>query len=192
MIGHMPDETHVRTTGATVVLALAVAGFHLTLAQTASGRAGTAPPPSAQGSGSQPSRASIAVAEPTFVAIRVRDVGAMDDWYSRTFGLDRRKTLDGEGGAFSIRILGNETLTVELIEQNGTEDAPDRHIGLFKIGFYVDDATQSLAQLRALGAVAPDQDVTVFVDEPLGVRTFVVRDPEGNRLQFFERCGDAC
>lgn len=136
--------------------------------------------------------AGVTVTEAVFVAIRVRDVEAVADWYTRVFGLEVKKTLDGEGGAFSIRILGNHMLTVELIEQIGTEEPPERHHGLFKAGFFVDSAARALEQLRSAGAVASDEQVTVFVDEPLAVRSFLLRDPEGNRLQFFERCGDSC
>lgn len=132
---------------------------------------------------------SIHVEGPTFVAVRVRNVAAATVWYSKTFGLDPKKTLDG---AFSIRILGNDTLTVELIEQRGTEAAPTRHFGLFKMGFFVDDVAQTLEQLRALESIPRDEQITVFVDEPLAVRSFLIRDPEGNRLQFFERCGSDC
>ena len=146
---------------------------------------------SAQSSPRSPAQA-VVVDESTFIAIRVRDVARMAEWYAGTFGLEPKKSLDGDSGSFSIRILGNEVLTVELIEQRGTEDVPDRQIGLFKVGLYVEDAKRALAQFRALAAIPPHEDVTVFVDEPLDVRTFVIRDPEGNRLQFFERCDGAC
>ena len=166
----------------TILLVLACAVSVLAVSTATSAQA----PPAAQ------EEATITVTEPVFVALRVRDVEAATDWYQRVFGLDVKKTLDGEDNAFSIRIVGNDTVTVELIEQRGTEEPPGRHHGLFKAGFYVDDAARALERLRASGAVAPDEQVTVFVDEPLAVRTFVIQDPDGNRLQFFERCDDIC
>lgn len=142
--------------------------------------------------GAPESATPIAVEGPAFVALRVADVEAAAVWYAHVFGLESKKSLNGEANAFSIRILGNDRVTVELIEQNGTAPPPERHHGLFKVGFYVDDVTRTLGRLRALGVVSPNEDVTVFVDEPLSVRSFLIRDLEGNRLQFFERCGETC
>jgi hypothetical protein len=37
-----------------------------------------------------------------------------------------------------------------------------------------------------------DADPIIGTDEVLGMRTFVLRDSDGNRLQAFERCGEGC
>jgi hypothetical protein len=45
---------------------------------------------------------------------------------------------------------------------------------------------------RRLDGLGVDQDAQIFVDEALHVRSFVFRDLEGNRVQVFQRCGEAC
>lgn len=58
--------------------------------------------------------------------------------------------------------------------------------GLFKAGFYVNDIA---ALHRRLIGLAGDVDAGISRDDALGAQSFVCRDPEGNRLQVFQRGG---
>lgn len=126
---------------------------------------------------------------PGFFALQVADIESAVDWYSTGFSLSPVKEIDDPDGRYRIRILTSPTITVELIEMLDISQAPERHLGLFKFGFFVDDIEAAFHWFRAEGVAT---DAAIFVDEALSVRSFLVRDPEGNRLQVFAYCGESC
>ena len=127
-----------------------------------------------------------------FLAVVVSDVAAGETWYTRRFGLERLRAVDEPDGLYRIRLLRGAGLVVELIEDRraldpaelrteGRERAPIR--GLFKVGVTVRELDALYEAFRELG----DEVRGPGVEDPgLGRRTFVVLDPFGNRLQFFE------
>ena len=126
----------------------------------------------------------------SFIAIQVRDDSAAADWYRAAFRMQQVNHLRDEDGRYSIRILVARGLTVELVRLREARPAADGpQLGLFKAGFHVDDIDAAHAWLRTRGA---EVDGRVFTDSALRVRSFVFRDPEGNRLQVFQACGDGC
>jgi imidazolonepropionase-like amidohydrolase/catechol 2,3-dioxygenase-like lactoylglutathione lyase family enzyme len=132
---------------------------------------------------------AFAIVGPSFLAIQVRDADRASEWYRRAFGLEEIRSLEAEGGGYSIRILHRAGLTLELIRLNSATDGPTQQIGLFKAGWYVDDIDAAYSWLHALGT---NMDERVFVEETIQARTFVLRDHEGNRIQLFERCTPVC
>ncbi|HSR68239.1 MAG TPA: VOC family protein [Acidobacteriota bacterium] len=131
--------------------------------------------------------AGFEVVGETFVAVQVPDAQASAEWYQRVLGLEEVKRLDAEDGRFSIRILARTGLTVELIRTNTAVDVSGTPRGLFKAGFYVDDIG---AAFRWLNSQQVETDEGIFSDEALSVRTFVFRDPDGNRLQVFAKLSE--
>lgn len=129
----------------------------------------------------------VTVASDAFLALRVVDVDAASEWYAGVFDLEEVRRFERAG--LSIRLLQRGGLRVELIEQGGTSEPPDRHLGLFKIGLYVEEIGPIHADLVARGL---DVDDAVLTDDAFGVQTFVLRDPWGNRIQIFEVCAGAC
>lgn len=129
------------------------------------------------------------VVGPSFLAIQTADVETAADWYASVLGLSEVNRIDAEDGRFSIRILSNDGLSVELIQMRGSEAPHDRHLGLFKAGFYVDDIDAAHAWLERREV---DVDPRIFEDGALQARSFLFRDIDGNRLQVFERCREAC
>jgi catechol-2,3-dioxygenase len=125
----------------------------------------------------------------SFVALQVVDVDAASEWYRRVFGVSEVNRIDAVDGRYRIRILDRSELTVELIESSDAPSPPDRHLGLFKAGIYVDNIDAAYAWFRDQGV---DVDQRIFVDEALGARSFLIRDLEGNRLQVFSRCQREC
>lgn len=126
----------------------------------------------------------------TFLAVQVADDSAAAAWYASLFRLEEVNHLTAGDGRYSIRLLSGRGLTVELIrllDVGPAEDGP--RLGLFKAGFWVDDIEAAHAWLLGRGV---DVDVSPFVDDALSARSFVFRDPEGNRLQVFQRCGADC
>lgn len=147
-------------------------------------------PPGTRAAAQAPESPGFQVVAGTFVALQVSDVEAAADWYSETLGLREANRVDAQDGRYRIRVLTASALVVELIQlrEAGPPSPAPRH-GLFKAGFFVDDLTAAFRWLRSRGV---DMDPSTFVDEALNARTFVFRDPFGNRLQIFQSCEEAC
>lgn len=126
---------------------------------------------------------------PGFLALRVANAPDAAAWYRAAFSLETANEIDAPDGRYRIRILTSPSLTIELIEMQETAEPPARHLGLFKFGIFVDDIE---AAFDWFGAAGVDRDDSIFVDEALSMRSFLMRDPEGNRLQVFARCVDSC
>jgi catechol-2,3-dioxygenase len=124
-----------------------------------------------------------------FFAVQVRDDSAAAQWYAQAFGLAELRHMARADRGYSIRILRRGGLIVELIRVDSAARGLDVRLGLFKAGFYVDDIDAAYAWLRVRGA---EMDRRIVTDEALHARTFVMRDPEGNRLQLFAACALAC
>ncbi len=126
------------------------------------------------------------------MALSVADIEITADWYERHFDMQtivsaERPPPDGE-----VRLLRAGNLIVELQQR---QDAIDRHAaeagfraahrttGIFKSGLIVADIDAVFAALQSSGAdiVHP----IVRTPDALGLRTFAVRDPEGNMIQIF-------
>lgn len=144
----------------------------------------------------QPSPGPFQILGSAFVAISVADADASAAWYAKTLGLELKRSIDTPDGRIAIRILARQGLMVELIAQRGSlaldqlagPDGPlQKRIfvqGHFKAGFFVADAQAVYDHLRALSV---SMDERVIVDNDMNLEFFVFRDPDGNRLQVFER-----
>lgn len=126
----------------------------------------------------------------SFFAVKVSDADTAARWYAETLDLSEVNRIDDEGGRFAIRLLAGPGLAVEVIQQVGASAAGEGPtLGLFKVGFSVDDIEAFHALLRRRSV---DVDERIFTDVALGARSFVFRDLEGNRIQVFEPCSEAC
>lgn len=124
-----------------------------------------------------------------FFALQVADVDEMAGWYSHVLGLERLTAVDDDARGVHIRILSDGTVGLELIEARDREAPPQQHRGLFKAGLFVTDIHAAHDWMLDLGAEVDPRPVT---DTAMQVITFVLRDPEGNRVQFFETCRSPC
>jgi glyoxylase-like metal-dependent hydrolase (beta-lactamase superfamily II)/catechol 2,3-dioxygenase-like lactoylglutathione lyase family enzyme len=141
--------------------------------------------------------ASWTPAGPAFVQISVSDLEASVEWYSRVLGLDVVREVDYGDGSASVRLLRRDDLVVELIAHAdpialdpSLADRPGfRSLGLFKSGFFV-EGIEALHEWLAAQSV--ETDARIGTDGALAMRTFIFRDPDGNRLQAFESCEASC
>lgn len=134
--------------------------------------------------------AAVQIEGSSFFAVKVGDADASTRWYEETLDLAEVNRIDDEGGRFAIRLLARPGLTVEVIQQAGAGAGGDGPtLGLFKVGFGVDDIEAFHALLRRRSV---DVDERIFTDAALGARSFVFRDLDGNRIQVFEPCRDEC
>ena len=140
----------------------------------------------------------ILVAHPAFFAVSVADLDASAGWYERVFGVETVRDVTSRDGRGRARVMVAGDLVVELVTYQGSIDAAEaleegQHRfalrGLVKTGLFVGDADAAHA---ALSANELDIDDSVSTDDRIDAKTFVLRDPDGNRLQLFQVCHGGC
>jgi len=129
--------------------------------------------------------------EPYFAAVIVHDVDSSAAWYQSVFDLKIQNRINDIERGFRVRILESPTFLLELIENKSwpaqkqlLAEKPDgtRMEGFFKIGFQVPDMNACLKHLADL-KIIPER---IYTDSATKKRNFLVNDPDGNLLQFFE------
>jgi len=129
----------------------------------------------------------------SFSALIVKDIDQSISWYHEMLGFEVVNRNESQERGFKQANLKSGNMFLELIElasavvaEDVVPDYSDRTLlrGIFKIGFSVGDFDRCLGMFR-------DRDVEfvgdVLTDPVLGVRMFIIRDPDRNRLQFFEK-----
>ena len=128
-----------------------------------------------------------------FVSLIVKDVSSSVEWYSEVMGFSLEKEFVNEERGLKIANLSNEQGAIELIEISGSVSPEDaipnfskklRIHGIFKVGFGVKDFDTWIAKFHERSVEFQGE---VVQDPVSGNRMVVVLDPDGNRLQFFER-----
>ena len=129
----------------------------------------------------------------SFLALSVADIDRQVGWYRDTLGFEITTQGDALNGSVRYAILQQGFTMLEIIQHRearsrataapGTTDSHQIH-GIFKAGFLLADIDFAYATLVQRGVRfeyrlgKPDQSP---------YRSFGVRDPEGNLLQFFGR-----
>lgn len=128
---------------------------------------------------------------PYFSALVVKDITRSVDWYKTLFGLKMKQEINDAGGSYKITILESPVYLLELLQLKGSiERAPllqgkpqtAQIEGHFKIGFKITDMNACIKQLQDLNAEIEHD----WKDEKTGKRNIIVKDPDGNLIQFFE------
>ena len=127
-----------------------------------------------------------------FFAISVRDLDSMTQWYATMLDMAVVVKADRPPPNGPVALLRNDALLLELQMRSDADDphsyadgAKEAHkkYGIFKGGVFTPDLNALRNSLKERGAEF-NHDI-VSTNEPLGLRTFAVRDPEGNTIQFF-------
>ena len=123
-------------------------------------------------------------------------VGNMDtslEWYRDVADFKLVDSFSDEDRGIKMANLANGYARLELIEINSAISTEvlraqygtnARIGGFFKIGFRVKEFDQWVARLESLGVTFSG---TVVSDPQTEKRMLVLLDPDGNRIQFFER-----
>ena len=128
----------------------------------------------------------------SFSAIIVKDVAASSRWYQSVFGVTVKDHVADEKNGYDIYILESPYLTLELLQLRGAVSKKDALAGktdqtevngFFKIGFTVPDVDACLNHLRSLKIDVPQ----VYTDQKTKKKNFLITDPDGNLIQFFEQ-----
>jgi catechol 2,3-dioxygenase-like lactoylglutathione lyase family enzyme len=127
----------------------------------------------------------------SFFAISVADVAAMSSWYQDKLTMRVVTAGEAPNKIAKFAILEGNGVLLELIQHAKADDrkvlapaATEAHLihGIFKAGMIVDDLDGLYASLKQRGAIIA-YDLMPAKDVPM--RSFIVRDPEGNLVQFF-------
>jgi catechol 2,3-dioxygenase-like lactoylglutathione lyase family enzyme len=129
---------------------------------------------------------------PYFSAVVVKDIEASSIWYKSVFGLNVTNRNDSPQRGSKIAVMEGTQFSIELIEVKSSlgpseilEGKPDRTLirGFTKIGFKVPDLDATIKYLKELKVHFYGD---VYSDRLSGKRSFLVNDPDGNLIQFFE------
>jgi len=139
----------------------------------------------AQGQPSAPDVPTF-VARGAFFAIVAADLDATEHWYESKLGLHRVKRGRSPRVPAETVVLAGRNLYVELIHHDGKQlsriDNENPLPRVLKAGVIVEQREFDVAatQLEKHGVSA-----AIFEDKEMRVRSFLVKDNEGNLIQFF-------
>ncbi len=131
--------------------------------------------------------------EASFSALIVTDMKTSAQWYQEVLGFHILNETENAERGFSIKNLKHGEVHLELIEIRGTispsallEDQPkgSRLAGFFKFGMKVSGFDAWMSHLQSKEANFHGDVVTDPVSEK---RMVIVKDPDGNRIQLFEK-----
>lgn len=131
--------------------------------------------------------------QPYFSALIVKDLNASLEWYSTTFGFKVIHEMGSSEDGYEIMLLKRGNILLEVMELKKAV-APEERIpnyndqmylqGIFKVGFQLEDFDKWVEHLKAANVALR---VDVFKDVNLGKRMLIVKDPDGNYIQLFEK-----
>ncbi len=135
--------------------------------------------------------------EPTieahFTAIIVKDIDSSIVWYSNNLGFKVLDQVNFEDIGLKQANLENRNIKIELIQSNKTlyaedilKNQPKKTLiaGFFKFGFLVSDFTGMIKQLEINNVNFHGR---IVQDENSGKKMVIIKDPDGNRIQLFEK-----
>lgn len=129
----------------------------------------------------------------SFTAIIVKDIKVSEKWYRRTFGFQPRNDfkIKSKGLYISNLTLGTNNLELIQLENSVSReeavsnyDKKPRIQGIFKIGFTVKEFDKWIEWLNDLKVKISGKVVT---DKETNKRMIILLDPDGNRIQLFEK-----
>ena len=128
---------------------------------------------------------------PSFSAVVVSSVATSSKWYANVFSMEEKQRM-AEANNYSIVILKSKVMELELLELNGavkrkdvlaSKTAGTQIEGLFKIEFEVENMDEWIKRLNGLKIEIPN----IWTDQKTKKRNFIITDPDGNLIQFFEK-----
>ena len=136
---------------------------------------------------------SIPDLESYFSAMVVSDFESSISWYSNTLGFKVVNRIESKERGFKQSNLKRGDVLIELIELDKAVNLEDivpnysnkmRVIGFFKIGFLVTNFEKWIDHLTNEKI---DFYGNVVTDDTTGKRMVIITDPDGNRIQIFEK-----
>ena len=128
----------------------------------------------------------------SFMAVNVSNADSLAKWYEDLFGLKLLKEIKTADGSAHVRIEGNESLMVEILQLKDSRTIADCRLrkdeahllrGYFKVGVWVRDIQKAVDYFKSKGITIQHD---VFSDKDTAIRSFILEDPSGNALQFLQ------
>lgn len=140
-----------------------------------------------------PCAAQLRFSGRSFFAITVSNADSTAEWYKEVFDLKNLKQIDDPANSVVVRICGNKNFLIEILTLKDSRTYSDCGLsadqgnvfvqGFAKAGFYVDD-------LKAAEKYFLSKNIKLkhgpFSDNDIRASSFIIEDPHGNLLQFFE------
>ncbi|WP_299521596.1 VOC family protein [Winogradskyella sp.] len=131
--------------------------------------------------------------EAYFSAIVVEDIDISINWCKKNLGFKTINKYESENKQLrQVNIVCGDIL-IELIELKSSvtanellKDQPKKTFinGFFKIGFLLDEFDTRVEHLKKLGVQFHG---TIVIDKHLGKEMVIIKDPDGNRVELFEK-----
>ena len=135
--------------------------------------------------------------KPYRTGIIVENLQLSSVWYANVFDVKVYKDLSFPEDGVRVSLLKNDYLDFELVERRSSfsieEILPEYNNkekplqGFYKIAFEVDDIEKMYDKVKKVEA---EIYFDLFVDEELKIKTFIIKDPDKNLLQFVEKRAD--
>lgn len=123
--------------------------------------------------------------------LRVRDLDASIDFYTRIFGMTLFRRRDNEGGKYSVAFVGygdeNADPAIELTYNWGQDDGYDKGDGYGHIAIGVPDIYGLCEKIEAAGMEIPRPPGPLKHGGPNASIIAFVRDPDGYMIELGER-----
>jgi catechol-2,3-dioxygenase len=128
----------------------------------------------------------------SFIAMNVSDADSAAKWYEEMFGLKLLKEIKTSDGSAHIRIEGNSSFMVEIIQVKDSKTLTDCQLqkdqshllrGFFKTGVFVSDIQKAEDYFKSKGVAIRH---SIFSDKETATMSFILEDPNGNMIQFIQ------
>lgn len=126
-----------------------------------------------------------------FAAVVVKNLETSSAWYQSVFKMSVKNSMQDPNGTYKIAILASANFELELLELKGAirqetikegKPANTQIQGLFKVGFKIPNMDGWLKHLASVNVQVPQ----IWKDQQTQKRNFIITDPDGNLIQFFE------
>src|SRR5690606_25770436 len=131
--------------------------------------------------------------KPYRIGIIVTDLDVATTWYTTIFDVDLKEEFSFLEWGMRVNLLQNEQLKFELVSRNQfytpQELVPDYDLREKPInGFY--KMTFEVIDIQHIYNKCKEQNAAIYfelnTDEKLKIKSFSIKDPDGNVLQFVE------
>ena len=131
--------------------------------------------------------------EAHFSAMIVTNIDTSINWYTDVLGFEVLNLVVSKERGFRQSNLKKDAIAIELIELDSAISIKDvapnytsktRVKGFFKTGFLVSDFDKWMSHLNKKEV---NFHGSVVTDESNGKRMVIIKDPDGNRIQIFEK-----
>ena len=137
-------------------------------------------------------KAQKASFQPLYTAINVTNIDSSIRWYTKVLNLTLRNRVDSETRGFKQAVLVDKGIMIELVELKKvvsvdsllkTQPPGTRTLGFSKFGFIVPQIDALFERFSTMSLAFHGKMV---VDPVNNKKTFIVADPDGNLIQFFQ------